>query len=137
MASLTLDLKGKHQIPLKSVQRTARHPPGGALGTQSVFLPPGGAPRKAGGDAEDDPLLPPRANDDWFEDRTRDIRAYNPITGLDMESPEELNERLRPTGLARHRLVNAALEYEFKHGLHMLAIAAARTPAEADARVAR
>jgi hypothetical protein len=90
---------------MRSVQRISRHPPGGALGIQSVFLPPGGAPRKAGGDSEDDPLLPPRADDDWAEDRTRDIRAYNPITGLDMESPEQLNERLRPTGLARHRLV--------------------------------
>ena len=32
------------------------------------------------------------------------VRQYSPITGYDLESPEELNERLRPTGLERHRL---------------------------------
>ena len=32
------------------------------------------------------------------------VRQYSPITGYDLESREELNERLRPTGLERHRL---------------------------------
>ena len=105
MASLTLTPEAKQDILLRSVHRGLRQPTAGIMSIRSVFLPPGGAPGKAGRDSDDDPLLPPRVADDWSDDRTRDIRAYNPITGLDLESPEELNERLRPTGLARHRLV--------------------------------
>jgi len=102
MLSQTLALESKQQILQKSLKRAPRFPSLGTLGIRAVFLPPSGTPQSP--DSEDDPLLPPRVEESWF-DRTRDIRAYNPITGLDMESPEELNERLRPTGLARHRLV--------------------------------
>lgn len=43
---------------------------------------------------------------DW-DDRNAIIRAYSPITGTTLETPAELNEKLRPSGLSRHRLTMA------------------------------
>lgn len=67
-----------------------------------VFLPDDFS-KDAEGDASSGSSVD-SSNEDSWEQRNAIIREYSPVTGYSTESPAELNEKMRPTGLDRHRL---------------------------------
>ena len=74
----------------------------GKAGLQMVFLPDdAGFDQKSGEGSSSGSYS---SGDESGVNANQVVRQYSPITGYDLESPEELNERLRPTGLERHRL---------------------------------
>lgn len=78
---------------------------GGAL--RMVFLPDDYKGASDDDDSEASRSGSSESSESEWDDRNAIIRAYSPITGTTLETPEELNEKLRPTGLDRHRLTVA------------------------------
>ena len=78
---------------------------GGAL--RMVFLPDDYKGASDDDDSEAAGSGSSESSESEWDDRNAIIRAYSPITGTSLETPEELNEKLRPTGLDRHRLTVA------------------------------
>ena len=78
---------------------------GGAL--NMVFLPDNYKGASDDDDAEASGSGSSESSESEWDDRNAIIRAYSPITGTTLETPSELNEKLRPTGLTRHRLTMA------------------------------
>jgi hypothetical protein len=72
-----------------------------------VFLPDNYKGASDDDDAEASGSGSSESSESEWDDRNAIIRAYSPITGTTLETPSELNDKLRPTGLTRHRLTMA------------------------------
>mmetsp|Transcript_62124 Transcript_62124/g.91064 ORF Transcript_62124/g.91064 Transcript_62124/m.91064 type:complete len:475 (-) Transcript_62124:434-1858(-) len=76
----------------------------GGTGCQMVFLPDDAETAQSD---DDESGSPSETSQSEWDDRNAIIHQYSPITGTSLETPAELNEKLRPVGLDRHRLTQA------------------------------
>jgi len=71
----------------------------GGTGCQMVFLPDDAESAQSD---DDESGSPSETSQSEWDDRNAIIHQYSPITGTSLETPAELNEKLRPVGLDRH-----------------------------------
>jgi len=90
-----LVLAFKQQQPHGRIQTGAR----GGTGCQMVFLPDD--VETAQSDDDESGSSSQTIQSEW-DDRNAIIHQYSSITGTSLETPAELNEKLRPVGLDRH-----------------------------------